>query len=186
MKIGIFGGSFNPPHIMHKKVALELIEKKYVDRVIFVPTGNKYEKNDLVLDFHRYKMLELICENNLSVSDYEMREGLKYTYQTLDYFQGLYPYDEIYFILGYDNLAYFDQWKNYAYILQNYFLLVVARGENQTFEQFSAYKEHLIFTTIEKMAVSSSEIRKQLKERRFSDKIDVKVLNYILKHDLYC
>ena len=43
MKIGIFGGSFNPPHKMHKKIAKVLIKKGYVDKVIFVPTGMKYE-----------------------------------------------------------------------------------------------------------------------------------------------
>ena len=44
MKIGIFGGSFNPPHNMHKNIALDLIKNKYLDKVIYVPTGNKYNK----------------------------------------------------------------------------------------------------------------------------------------------
>ena len=46
MKIGIFGGSFNPPHNMHKNIALELIEHGYLDKVIYVPTGDSYEKNN--------------------------------------------------------------------------------------------------------------------------------------------
>ena len=40
MKIGIFGGSFNPPHVMHKNIALNLIKNKYLDKVIYVPTGD--------------------------------------------------------------------------------------------------------------------------------------------------
>ena len=44
MKIGIFGGSFNPPHKMHKKIALDLIKRGYVEKVVYVPTGNKYNK----------------------------------------------------------------------------------------------------------------------------------------------
>ena len=71
MKIGIFGGSFNPPHKMHKTIALTLIKKHYVDKVIFVPTGSKYKyKNNLLSDKVRLEMLELMCHdnNNLEVS----------------------------------------------------------------------------------------------------------------------
>ena len=65
MKIGIFGGSFNPPHNAHKKIALELIKKHYVDKVIFVPTGSKYEyKNNLLSNEIRLTMLELMCKND--------------------------------------------------------------------------------------------------------------------------
>ena len=45
MKIGIFGGCFNPPHIMHYTVANTILEKSYLDKVIFVPTGDNYDKN---------------------------------------------------------------------------------------------------------------------------------------------
>ena len=46
MRIGIFGGSFNPPHKKHKNIAIELIQKNYIDKIIYVPTGNKYNKKD--------------------------------------------------------------------------------------------------------------------------------------------
>ena len=63
MKIGIFGGSFNPPHIMHKKIAEQLIKEKYLDKVIFVPTGMKYEyKNNLISNEDRYHMLKLLIK----------------------------------------------------------------------------------------------------------------------------
>ncbi len=48
MKIGIFGGCFNPPHNMHKDIGLNLIKKKYLDRVIYVPTGDQYQKEELI------------------------------------------------------------------------------------------------------------------------------------------
>ncbi len=65
MKIGIFGGSFNPPHNMHQKIALTLIKKGYVDKIIFVPTGAKYSyKNNLLEPKIRYEMLKLLCQNN--------------------------------------------------------------------------------------------------------------------------
>ena len=75
MRIGIFGGSFNPPHLMHLQIGLSLLGKKYVDKIIYVPTGSKYKyKNNLVADEHRYKMLELMIKNDVrfEVSDYEL------------------------------------------------------------------------------------------------------------------
>ena len=90
MKIGIFGGSFNPPHKMHKKIALDLIKKHYLDKVIFVPTGRKYKyKNNLLSDKVRLEMLKLMCIDNkdLDVSDYELKDHIVYTYDTLDYFK---------------------------------------------------------------------------------------------------
>ena len=44
MKIGIFGGSFNPPHNMHKNISIELLEKGYLDKIFYVPTGDSYNK----------------------------------------------------------------------------------------------------------------------------------------------
>ena len=82
MKIGIFGGSFNPPHIMHKKLVEELIKEGYVDKVIFVPTGMKYEyKNNLISNEDRYNMIQLLIKDNnsLEVSDYEFTEEVTYT-----------------------------------------------------------------------------------------------------------
>ena len=77
MKIGILGGSFNPPHKMHFKMGLDLLEKGYIDKVIYVPTGSKYKyKNNLVEDVHRLKMLELMIKDDdrFSVSDYELKD----------------------------------------------------------------------------------------------------------------
>ena len=128
MKIGIFGGSFNPPHKMHKTIALELIKKHYVDKVIFVPTGSKYKyKNNLLSDEVRLEMLKLMCNdnNNLEVSDYELKDYVVYTYETLNYFKNKYKDDEIYFICGSDNLSYIDMWKKGKDILSNNKILVI-------------------------------------------------------------
>ena len=57
MKIGIFGGSFNPPHKIHQKIANYLVKNNYLDKVIFVPTGSNYEKPYLASEQDRYNML---------------------------------------------------------------------------------------------------------------------------------
>ena len=130
MKIGIFGGTFNPPHKMHLKIALLLIEKNYVDKVIFVPTGNKYDRKDLNNEIDRLNMVNLMIKDykSLESSDYELGKERVYTYQTLNYFKELYKNDEIYFICGVDNINNFETWKNYKYILDNFKVLVIARG----------------------------------------------------------
>ena len=91
MKIGIFGGSFNPPHNMHKNIALDLIKNKYLDKVIYVPTGNKYNKKGLANQNDRYNMLKLMIEgyDNLDVSNYEFGK-LTFTYETLNHFKNIY------------------------------------------------------------------------------------------------
>ncbi|MDE5587038.1 MAG: nicotinic acid mononucleotide adenylyltransferase, partial [Bacilli bacterium] len=84
MKIGIFGGSFNPPHRMHLEIGEKMISHGYVDQVIYVPTGKKYPKSELLEDEIRYQMVCLMTEDNphLEVSDYELQNHLIYTYQT--------------------------------------------------------------------------------------------------------
>lgn len=191
MRIGIFGGCFNPPHNMHKKIGLELIGKNYVDKIIYLPTGDHYPKKDLVSAQNRYQMLVnmLKDEKQIEISSYEI-EHKSYTYETLDYFQEKYRDDKIYFICGTDNLIEFSTWKNYKKILSNYKLLVINRN-NQNNEEilksYTEFNENIEFVSLETEVLSSTEIRKLLKEKnpKVSDKIDKKVLKYIQDNKLY-
>ena len=192
MKIGIFGGSFNPPHKMHKKIAIELIKKHYVDKVIFVPTGSKYKyKNNLLSDKVRLEMLELMCRdnNNLEVSDYELKEHGVYTYETLNYFRNKYKDDEIYFICGTDNLSYIDKWKKGEDILSNNKLLVIKRNTddiNILLEKYKDYKDNIIVTKIEENEISSTKIREMIyNNKRAEDYLDESVYSYIRENNLY-
>ena len=133
MKIGIFGGSFNPPHNMHTDIANYIINQQHVDKVVFVPTGSKYAyKNNLIEEEHRLNMLQILSDKNknIMVSDYELKSEVVYTIDTLKYFKELYPGDEIYFICGLDNFSYIDKWKNGEEILNNYKIIVINRDGN--------------------------------------------------------
>ena len=192
MKIGIFGGSFNPPHKMHKKIAIELIKKHYVDKVIFVPTGSKYKyKNNLLSDKVRLEMLELMCRdnNNLEVSNYELKEHVVYTYETLNYFKNKYKDDEIYFICGTDNLSYIDKWKKGEDILSNNKLLVIKRNTddiNTLLEKYKDYKDNIIVTDIKENEISSTKIREMIyNNKRTEDYLDDSVYSYIRENNLY-
>ena len=115
MKIGIYGGSFNPCHLMHKEIVFTLLEKKYFDRIIILPTGNFYKKSNLLKGEERIKMLELMFSSHpkVIISDYEFKNNLICTYRSLDYFQNLYKGDQLDFIMGSDNLLNFHLWKRY-------------------------------------------------------------------------
>ncbi len=192
MKIGIFGGSFNPPHKMHKKIALDLIHDGYVDEVIYVPTGNKYNKKDLLDVEERLAMLKIMTHDNgqLKVSAYEVKNVLTYTYQTLDYFKSIYPNDDIYFICGTDNLREITTWKNYAYILNNYKILVIQR-DNDDIEDLikNIYNDNIIITKISTRKVSSTKIRDALRRNAsystLSKYLEAEVIDYIKKRNLY-
>lgn len=183
MKIGIFGGCFNPPHNMHKDIGLNLIKKKYLDRVIYVPTGDQYQKVELIPAKERYHMLKIMTQDqpNLSVSDIEMKKTLTYTYQTLDYFQKKYKEDEIYFICGSDNLDQITTWKNYQYILDHYKLLVVKRNCLKLNHSF----KNVVEVDMPMSNVSSTMIRDKLKNKQLLENMDYQVIEYIKQKELY-
>lgn len=191
MKIGIFGGCFNPPHKMHKSIARELIMNKYIDKVIYVPTGNKYNKASLIDAKHRYNMLKLMIEdnNNLDVSDYEIKNTLTYTYQTLNYFKNKYKNDEIYFICGSDNLKEITTWKNYEYILNNFKILVIKRNNDKLNDILkNINSKNIIIANVNLSDISSTTVRKMLKdkEKKYILKIiDKNVLEYIENLKIY-
>lgn len=193
MKIGIFGGSFNPPHKMHKNIATYLIEKGYIDKVIFVPTGSKYKyKNNLLPDEVRLMMVELMIEDqdNQRASSFELKENVVYTCDTLKHFSELYPNDTIYFICGTDNLTYVDKWKNGEYLLENYKFLVVKRSTDEIdgiLKRLKKYKDNFIIADMPMKEISSTMIREGLanKDKNVINYLDRGVYEYIMRNNIY-
>lgn len=191
MKIGIFGGSFNPPHNMHKNIALKLINNGYLDKVIFVPTGDKYNKDGLLNQKDRYNMVKLMIEgcDNLEVSDYEFNK-LTYTYETLDYFKNIYKDDDIYFICGSDNLKQITLWRKYDYILRNYKIIVIRRNNDDIDKMINnllIYYKNIICITDIQNSVSSTLIRENLNKNNdvyLLQNMDTNVLKYIKNNSI--
>lgn len=192
MKIGVFGGSFNPPHKMHLDIGVQLVNKQYVDNVVYVPTGSKYKyKNNLLPDKNRLEMLEILTKKyeGLCVNDYELKDEVVYTCETLAYFKEEYSNDDIYFICGADNLSYIDKWKNGEDILRNYKILVMKRkGEDidELLEKFKEYKHNIVVADVEQRDISSTDIREKIKNNEnVLDVLDKDVYEYIRKNKLY-
>lgn len=193
MKIGIYGGCFNPPHKMHEKIAKNLIKEGYVDKVIFVPTGDYYPKKNQQTAEKRLEMLNLICESEkgLETSDYEINNQ-KYTYQTLKYFQEKYPKDKIYFITGSDNYKELDTWKNYNEILEKYYLIVIQRSKDdleKINEKYKGQNKNVIFVVFENTEISSTIIRKKISNGAIQEELrkymNEKIIQYITRNRIY-
>lgn len=182
MKIGIFGGTFNPPHKMHKQIAILLKNENYVDKVIFVPTGNSYDRKDLNNELDRLNMVNLMIKNYpfLESSDIEFGKKRVYTYQTLNYFKEKYKNDEIYFICGADNINDLMTWKNYQYILDNFKILVINRNN----EKIKIKHPNIILTDIKLNELSSTYIRNNIK-CDLNGLVDEDIIRYIKERHLY-
>ena len=192
MKIGIYGGCFNPPHKMHKKIAQLLIKEGYIDKVIYVPTADTYDKKDLAPFVKRVKMLNLMVDNvDMLVSDICKAGEYSYTYQVLDYYKEKYKDATLYFICGTDNLNYLYKWKEYKYILENYKILVVIRNNDdieKILDKYVDFKNNIKLANIEPSNVSSTIIRKHIKDNEYeklNGLIDEKIVEYIKKSGLY-
>lgn len=132
MKIGLFGGTFNPIHHAHLRIAEEIREHFQLAKVIFVPAATPPHKplaEDLSFG-DRLRMVELAVGGNrfFSVSDLEgKREGKSYSIDTIHQFRKLYPGDEFFFIMGSDSFAEFGSWKEYAVIFSCCNIVTITR-----------------------------------------------------------
>jgi nicotinate-nucleotide adenylyltransferase len=117
VKIGVFGGTFDPPHLGHLILAEAAREQLQLDRVIFIPAGDPWRKADRKVTpaFHRLEMTRLAAEGNpaFEVDDYEViRDGPSYTVETLEILQDhLGPEVDLSLILGEDALADLPNWR---------------------------------------------------------------------------
>lgn len=190
MKIGFFGGSFNPPTNAHINLAKKAIEEVKLDKVIFVPMGDYYEKQGLEKAYHRLKMLEIACSNleinNLEVSDLEIKINKKlYAIDAFRLIEENYPNDKRYFIMGADNFARLGVWKNSEDLINKYNYIVFEREdidlkgyieENKQFE-----KNVRIIKNSTHKTTSSSKARENLNEEMLSKE----VIEYIKENFLY-
>ena len=131
MKIGIFGGTFDPPHIGHLTMADTAMRKFNLDRVYFVPANDPYMKGPKVTPAgDRLILVSAACGLDYYPSACEIiRGGPSYTVDTLRYFQKQFPDAELYFIFGADSFLQITQWQEYEYIMDNAKIIVFTRPD---------------------------------------------------------
>lgn len=185
----VYGGSFNPPTIAHYKIAKYLINRFNPTQFIFVPVGDRYDKKELAPFTHRYQMLERLCNQlpDCVISDYENKKEFTGTIDTLNTLKSLYQ-EELYFVLGADNLMYLDQWIEFETLVKNYHFIVFNRNQSNVLNLINSHKllhdyQHhfVIIDDFEPISISSSDYRHELK-----DEVVIETINdYIYKHKLY-
>lgn len=131
MRIGILGGTFNPPHLGHLRLAEEAAGVHKLDRVVFIPCDIPPHKSCVGIEpaEHRLKMTQIACEDNplFEVSDMEIRhQGPSYTVTTLETFANDKTV-EPYFILGTDSLKEINMWKDYESLFKLSNFVVITR-----------------------------------------------------------
>lgn len=183
MKIGLFGGAFNPFHNGHLSIARTAMKEAKLDRLIFIPTGNApHKKEGAVSREDRFNMLceAIKGEENMSVSDYELkRDDVSYSADTTEYFKTLYPDDELFFIIGDDSYNQLSSWYQPERILKVCTLLVFPRNGAEVVPP-------AVKINMEKVEVSSSEIREKIKlGKDCRNLLPKSVFDYIIKSNLY-
>jgi len=178
MKLGIYVGSFNPPHEGHHQVINYLLDNKYVDKVLLLPTPGYWDKNNLVSIEDRINMLKYYEDNNVIVDS--THNNYPYTYQVLRSIKNDYD-DELYLIIGSDNLEKLHEWKNIDEILENNKIIVLKREDYNKNIYLDKYEDRFIYVDdFKPIKVSSTEIREGN-----SNFINPNILKYIEEHNLY-
>ena len=191
MKIGIFGGTFNPIHIGHAIIANYIAQNSDLDAVWFMVAPQNPLKQHIVneaSDSDRVKMVELVTNklDNVYTSEFEFSlPRPSYTYNTLCELSRQHPNDEFYLIVGGDNWGNFSKWKNFEDIIRNYQILVYPRFGYDT-DIPGEYSGNVSIVDAPIIELSSTQIRTSLRQNqniRFY--LPDEVYDYILKNKLY-
>jgi len=194
-RIGIFGGTFDPPHKGHIAIAEQARKQLCLDKIYFVPAYipphklkiHLGQKHSSMTAIHRLKMVKLAIKGRkeFKVSTIELkRKGISYTVDTIKNFKRQFPNAELVMIIGADNLAQFQSWKSPETILALASLAVYKRkGFNKylknppiTFEQIKGRI----------LQVSSTEIRNRIRKGMSIESLVPEcVANYIEQYSLY-
>jgi len=186
-KIGILGGTFDPPHKAHLKIAERAIKQFHLDKVIFIPSGNPWQKKYATLFIHRYEMTKILIEDFsiFEISDVEKSEDVpSYTVDTLIKLN--HKKDNLYFILGSDTAMNIKTWNNYEKlsILTNF--LIALRKEDNINNLNDNFPFEYKLIDGEKLDLSSTSLREKIEENLFDeDDIPSKIVTYIKKNNIY-
>lgn len=204
MKIGVYGGTFNPPHLGHLTAARAVFDLLKLDKLLLVPAGLPPHKAlpagsptaEQRLEMTRLAAEQLGLGDRVQVLDLELRrQGKSYTADTLSQIRELHPEAELWLLMGTDMFLTLQTWHEPEAIFAQAGIAAFGRTEEDTEELFSVQREYLyrtypdarIFTlTIPGVVdISSTELREQLSADRGANLLAPAVYGYILREGLY-
>ena len=194
-KIGIYGGSFSPPHHGHLSAAKQFIEELSLDELLIMPSHISPHKvtDPTLTSRHRYEMAKIAFKDlpRVTVSDYEIQKGdVSYTASTLSHFA---KEGELYFLCGTDMFLTLSRWYRPDIIFKNATIVLASRENGKESEILTAKKAYekdfgarIMILNNEVLEISSTEVRQALKQEKDVSRYlshDVEV--YIREHNLY-
>lgn len=189
-RIGILGGSFDPPHLGHLILAEFARAEARLSKVLFIPACQSPHKlhGPSASASHRVAMTRRAIKGNraFAVSDLEVRRGgISYTADTIETLAGIYPDAELFLLLGSDSFADFHAWKSPDLIIAKATLLVYPRPGTGGMKDLE-YGRHAQFITAPQIEISSSMIRRRVASGRPVRYLVPEVVEqYILANGLY-
>jgi len=191
-KIGVMGGSFDPPHYAHLFFALEALKTFNLQKVIFIPTYISPLKveEEITPPYHRLQMIQLAIEGieEFEVSDIEIRrKGISYTVDTLKELRKILGENvQIYFLAGSDSAHTLSSWKNPEEILSLSHMVVFERPGYPLEKIEKKFLKKIIPVKTLLLGISSSEIRKRVREGKpIRFLVPPSVEKYIYQNKLY-
>lgn len=192
MKLGIFGGTFNPIHYGHLINAQIIFEDFDLDKIIFVPSKSPVHKEFIngATGEDRHQMIEYAIEgnSNFEVSRIELdRDTPSYTIFTIDELIDDYRKSEFYLIIGIDSYNEFQTWKEYREILERVSLIVLKRPNGKIVDrEIQKMSDKIYFAENPPIGISSSKIREYIKKgRSIRYLVPIEVERYIIDKGLY-
>lgn len=199
MKILVFGGTFNPPHLGHQAMVKEVLSRPCndgfrPDQLWFLPVGQHSFNKQFVSNRHRVAMLNLVKEDlvaentafisKIAIEEYELRhDGESQTFNTLEALAQLHSQHQFAFLIGSDNLSHFYLWKNYQAMLKKYPFYVYPR---LGFDFKPLYKGMVALQGFPKIAISSTKVRAAFKNNSsLQGLLSAKVIAYIKQEQLF-
>lgn len=196
IKIGLFGGAFNPVHNGHVNMIKEAFADLKLDKLLIIPTCKSPHKDTKLISFEdRAKMCELAFEEEIAsgkfeISDIEKRlGGTSYTIITVRELKKLYPKDAVfYLIIGGDMLFYFDKWYRYEALLGECKVVAAAREAHEYSDmcEYAAEMGRIKVLNLQVTEISSTEIREKIKNgQAVTGLVPQSVERYIREKGLY-
>ena len=189
-RIGVFGGTFDPPHRTHLAIARAARDQARLDKILFVISGDPpHKRGEVAIGAEdRLAMVEaaIAGEPGLEACRLEMdRHGPSYTIDTLNELAALYPGGTLYLIIGYDSLLELHRWRQAKEIVQRARLLVAPRADLGASPE-SPFSAHAQLLDMPPTPVSSTEIRDRLQRGEAPDEwLPPGVLRVIRERGLY-
>lgn len=187
MRLAIYGGTFNPIHNAHLRIARAAADRFALDRVLFVPAAHPPHKNgrEIVPYEHRLRMVRLACESDprFEPSDIESGSEKSYSIRTIQRLcANLGPDDRLFFLIGADAFGEIETWYRWRDVVRLVEFLVVTRPGHQY--EVPAGAIVLPVDGLE-VPVSSSDIRAKLRAGLKPPELPDGVYDYIRQHGLY-